>query len=45
MTDISRRDWVKAMGVVSAGSLASPDLSVLARAVHAPGRPSEVATH
>ena len=37
MTDISRRDWVKTMGVVSAGALASPDLSILARTVHAPG--------
>ena len=37
MTDISRRDWVKTMGVVSAGALAAPDLSILARTVHAPG--------
>jgi len=37
MTDISRRDWVKTMGVVGASALAAPDLSILARAVHAPG--------
>jgi hypothetical protein len=37
MTDISRRDWVKTMGVVSAGALAAPDLSILARTIHAPG--------
>lgn len=37
MTDISRRDWVKTMGVVGAGALAAPDLSLLARTVHAPG--------
>jgi hypothetical protein len=37
MTDISRRDWVKTMGVVGAGALAGPDLSMLTRAVHAPG--------
>ena len=37
MTDISRRDWVKTMGVVSAGALAAPDLSILTRTVHAPG--------
>jgi hypothetical protein len=37
MTDISRRDWVKTMGVVGTGALAGPDLSLLARTVNAPG--------
>ncbi|HEY9229100.1 MAG TPA: hypothetical protein VIP11_20785 [Gemmatimonadaceae bacterium] len=37
MTDISRRDWVKTMGVAGAGAIANPNLSVLARTHHAPG--------
>src|SRR5690348_4852650 len=37
MTDISRRDWVKTMGVVGAGAVASPDLSILARTAHGSG--------
>lgn len=40
MSDISRRDWVKTMGVVgasAASALTGPDLSILTRAVHAPG--------
>ena len=37
MTDISRRDWVKTVGVASAGALVAPDLSIVTRTYHAPG--------